>query len=50
MSASAARAEQLRRELREHQHRYYVQHAPSVSDAEYDRLFDELAELESAIS
>ena len=48
MSAPAARAEQLRRELREHQHRYYVLHAPSISDAEYDRLFDELVALEAA--
>ncbi len=48
MSAPAARAEQLRRELREHQHHYYVLHAPSISDAEYDRLFDELVALEAA--
>ncbi len=48
MSAPAARAEYLRRELREHQHRYYVLHAPSISDAEYDRLFDELVALEAA--
>ena len=48
MSAPAARAEHLRRELREHQHRYYVLHAPSISDAEYDRLFDELVALEAA--
>ena len=48
MSAPAARAEHLRRELREHQYRYYVLHAPSISDAEYDRLFDELVALEAA--
>ena len=47
MSEPKARAEQLRRDLREHQHRYYVQHTPSISDAEYDRLFDELVELEA---
>ena len=48
MNKPAARAEQLRRELREYQHRYYVLHAPSISDAEYDRLFDELVALEAA--
>lgn len=43
-----ARAQQLRRQLREHQYRYYVLHEPSVSDDEYDRLFDELVSLETA--
>lgn len=32
--------------LRKYQHEYYVSSRPSVSDAEYDRLFDELLELE----
>jgi DNA ligase (NAD+) len=44
----AQRAEELRRELREANHRYYVLDAPTLSDAEYDRLFRELAELEEA--
>ncbi|MCY3836870.1 MAG: NAD-dependent DNA ligase LigA [Anaerolineaceae bacterium] len=48
MSDLTARAEQLRRELREHQYRYYVLHEPSISDAEYDGLFDELVALETA--
>src|SRR5687767_5864749 len=43
----AQRAEQLRRELDEHSHRYYVLDAPIVSDAEYDRLYHELVELEA---
>ncbi|MGH8444570.1 MAG: NAD-dependent DNA ligase LigA [Solimonas sp.] len=41
------RAETLRRQLHEHNHRYYVLDQPSVSDAEYDGLFRELQELEA---
>jgi len=44
----AERAEELRRELREANHRYYVLDAPTLSDAEYDRLFRELTQLEEA--
>ncbi|MDX2167357.1 MAG: NAD-dependent DNA ligase LigA [Deltaproteobacteria bacterium] len=36
----------LRRELAEHNARYYVDDAPTISDAEYDALFRRLAELE----
>lgn len=32
--------------LNDHRDRYYNQAAPTISDAEYDRLFDELVELE----
>lgn len=42
------RAEALRRQLHEHSYRYYVLHAPSITDAEYDRLYHELVALESA--
>ncbi len=42
------RAEALRQQLHEHNYRYYVLDDPSVSDAEYDRLFDELQQLERA--
>lgn len=42
------RAETLRRELREHNYRYYVLDDPSVSDAEYDRLLRDLQNLEAA--
>ena len=42
------RAEELRREIEGHNHRYYVLDDPSVSDAEYDTLFRELADLEAA--
>ena len=42
----AARAAALRRELERHAHAYYVLDAPTVPDAEYDRLFRELQDLE----
>jgi len=41
------RAESLRREIEAHNYRYYVLDEPSISDAEYDRLFRELLELEA---
>ncbi|WHZ11716.1 MAG: DNA ligase (NAD(+)) [Burkholderiaceae bacterium] len=47
-SSAAARAEVLRRELNCHAHLYYVQDAPEIPDAEYDRLFRELQALEAA--
>jgi DNA ligase (NAD+) len=37
----------LRREIDEHNYRYYVLDNPTVSDAEYDRLFDRLQEIET---
>ncbi len=40
------RAEQLRRELREHDYRYYVLAEPVIADEAYDRLMKELADLE----
>lgn len=40
------RMEQLARELLRHQHLYYVLARPEISDAEYDRLLDELVQLE----
>lgn len=43
----ARRAEQLRREINEHLHRYHVLSAPVISDAEYDALFRELQTLEA---
>ncbi|MBM4362220.1 MAG: NAD-dependent DNA ligase LigA [Deltaproteobacteria bacterium] len=44
----AARHRALVRELRAHDHRYYVLDDPIVSDAEYDRLYRELRGLEEA--
>lgn len=40
------RVEALRREIEAHNHRYYALDAPSITDAEYDRLFKELQLLE----
>lgn len=40
------RIEELREELRKHDYHYYVLASPLISDAEYDRLFRELEELE----
>ncbi|HUF19645.1 MAG TPA: NAD-dependent DNA ligase LigA [Burkholderiales bacterium] len=44
---SAKRAERLRREIDQANYDYYVKDAPTLPDAEYDRLFRELAALES---
>ncbi len=38
--------EELREEIRYHNHRYYVLNDPIISDAEYDQLMKELIELE----
>jgi DNA ligase (NAD+) len=46
MSDSAARIEDLRRQVREHNHRYYVLDEPIVSDAQFDALLRELISLE----
>jgi DNA ligase (NAD+) len=47
MPESAARAAELRRILTRAIHAYYVLDAPEMSDAEYDRLFQELQALEA---
>lgn len=36
----------LRREIEQHNYNYYILDKPTVSDAEYDRLFDRLLEIE----
>ncbi len=46
--AAAARAALLRREIERHNHLYYNEAAPQVTDAEYDGLFRELQALEEA--
>jgi DNA ligase (NAD+) len=43
----AARAEDLRRQLEHHNYRYYVLDDPEVSDAEYDRLLNQLKQIEA---
>jgi DNA ligase (NAD+) len=47
-AADQRRAEELRAELRHHEHLYYVLDAPEVSDAKYDALMNELKRLEAA--
>ena len=42
-----AYVEALKRSLHDHAHRYYVLDAPTIPDAEYDRLFKELQALEA---
>ena len=42
------RIEQLRAELRHHEHAYYVLDRPEIPDASYDALFNELVALERA--
>src|SRR3954470_7266783 len=44
----AARAAELRETLERASHQYYVLDAPTLADAEYDRLFHELKRLEEA--
>ncbi|MCU0950166.1 MAG: NAD-dependent DNA ligase LigA [Burkholderiaceae bacterium] len=43
----AERLRSLREEIGRHDHAYYVLDAPTVPDAEYDRLFQELQRLEA---
>jgi DNA ligase (NAD+) len=44
---ASAKIEKLRDEIRHHEHRYYVLDDPEISDAEYDRLVNELKALEA---
>jgi DNA ligase (NAD+) len=48
VNAPAARAAELRAQIAQHDHRYYVLDDPLVSDADYDRLMQELRALEAA--
>ena len=42
--------EKLREEIRKHEYLYYVQDAPEISDAAFDKLMNRLKELEAAHS
>ena len=44
----AQRIEELREQIRYHNHRYYVLDDPVISDSAYDALYRELQELEAA--
>src|SRR5438067_1529385 len=46
-SRAAERVLELRRLIAHHDHRYYVEDRPEISDAEYDSLLRELRELEA---
>jgi len=47
MTAAAARADELRKIIEHHNHRYYVAAAPEITDREFDRLLQELTDLEA---
>src|SRR6188508_1817862 len=44
--ATERRIEELRKQVEHHLYRYHVLDEPEISDAEYDRLYDELRALE----
>src|SRR5690349_7088768 len=46
-AAAARRAATLRKQIAEANERYYVEDAPTLTDAEYDALFRELEALEA---
>src|SRR5438046_2600918 len=41
------RLESLREKIRQHEYRYYVLDDPEISDAEFDKLMDQLKKLET---
>jgi len=45
---AAARIDELREAIHRHNYLYYVENRPEISDAEYDRLWQELVALEQA--
>lgn len=49
MSSLETEIARLRHEIEEHEYRYYVLNAPTISDGEYDRLMRQLNELEQAL-
>ena len=46
LNAAQSRVRELRAQIGHHDHRYYVLDDPEISDAHYDRLLNELRELE----
>src|SRR5260370_1952328 len=47
VSGARKRVDELRAEIEEHDRRYYIEAAPTISDQEYDRLSRELKDLET---
>jgi DNA ligase, NAD-dependent len=47
MNKVSGQIENLRRQLREHEHRYYVLDQPTISDYEFDQLMRQLQQLEA---
>ena len=47
MSPVQQRIEELRREINGHNHKYYVENSPSISDYDFDMLLKELEHLEA---
>jgi DNA ligase (NAD+) len=47
VSQAKQRVSELRAEIEEHDRRYYIEAAPTISDQEYDRLYRELKDLEA---
>ena len=45
---SASEIDQLRQTIRRHDHKYYVEAAPEVTDQQYDQLMNRLKQLETA--
>src|SRR6266508_4476376 len=46
MPSLKQRAEELRRQIHYHNHKYYVDAQPEISDLEFDRLLRDLEQLE----
>ena len=47
MTSPSQEIESLREQIRSHDHRYYLEAAPTISDTEYDRLMMRLKDLEA---
>src|SRR5437867_1696214 len=47
MASLKHRAEELRRQIEHHNHLYYVDAKPEISDREFDKLLDELKQIEA---
>src|SRR6266404_2102754 len=47
MSTPAQRAAELRKQIDHHNHLYYVDAQPEISDREFDKLLEELQQIEA---